>query len=504
MILLEKIWTNLREKGDAAAYCCETQRLSYRVLGEWAGRLCAHLQKQFAPGTPILVYGHKQPVMAAAFLACAFGGFPFVPVDSFTPKERLRAILDSARPQAVLAAEPLPEEKIPLLSPQRLDEICQGEKTIPLPYPERKKDELFYIIYTSGSTGTPKGVMVSCQNLDSFAGWMWALFPQKPAVVVNQAAFSFDLSAADFWPALSWGAEEYVLCRRTQRDYPALFSRLEESKGELMVLTPSFASLLLADQSFCARRFPQLKTLFFCGETLLSQTARTLLKRFPGLRILNAYGPTECTVAVTAAQIGEKEAAAALLPVGIPKPGMEIQIEKEGRPAEEGEAGEIVLVGDSVAMGYMGQTKSGSPFGTRGGKRSYHTGDLGWMENGVLYCKGRLDSQVKIRGYRVELQDVEKNLLALPGVEEAAVVGCEDQEGRTARLAAFVRLGDGQDLTGRQIQALLAQRLPAYMCPAIRIVQAFPLNENGKCDRKKLKEIANGKGDFTSDPNNRE
>lgn len=503
MILLERIWKNLREKGDAPAYCCETQRLSYRDLGEWAGRLCGYLQKRLVPGVPVLVYGHKQPVMAAAFLACAFGGFPFVPVDSFTPKERLRAILDSARPQALLAAEPLPEEKIPVLSPEVLDEICRGKKTVPLPYPARKKDEFFYIIYTSGSTGTPKGVMVTCENLDSFANWMWAMFPQKPAVVVNQAAFSFDLSVADFWPALSWGAQEYTLSRRTQRDYPSLFSQLEKSEGELMVLTPSFASLLLADQSFCAQRFPKLKTLFFCGETLLSKTARTLLKRFPGLRILNAYGPTECTVAVSAAEIGEKEAAAALLPVGNPKPGMEIRVENEGRLAKEGEEGEIVLVGDSVAAGYMGTEPLASSFGMRDGKRSYCTGDLGWMENGVLYCKGRLDSQVKIRGYRVELQDVEKNLLALPGVDEAAVVSCQDQEGRTVRLAAFVRLGDGQDLSRQQLQALLAQRLPAYMCPVIRVVQAFPLNENGKCDRKKLKEIANGKGTFKADPNNR-
>ncbi len=502
MIMLEKIWKNLREKGDAPAYLCETQQLSYQALGEWAGRLCRNLQKRFSPGIPILLYGHKQPVMAAAFLACAFGGFPFVPVDSSTPKERLRAILASARPQGLLAAEPLRAEKIPLLSPEVLEQICQGGEAVPLPFPARKMDELFYIMYTSGSTGAPKGVMVTCENLDSFVSWMTALFPQKPAVVVNQAAFSFDLSVADFWPALFWGAREYTLSRRTQRDYPALFSQLESSAGELMVLTPSFASLLLADQSFCAQRFPMLKTIFFCGETLLPKTAQMLLKRFPGLRILNAYGPTECTVAVTAAEIGEKEASAALLPVGNPKPGMEIRIENEGRLAEEGEEGEIVLVGDSVAAGYVGTELYATSFGMRNGKRSYCTGDLGWMENGVLYCKGRLDSQVKIHGYRVELQEVEKNLSALPSVAEVVVVSREDRNGRTVRLVGFVRLGDGQNQTKRQLQALLAQRLPAYMCPEIRFIQAFPLNENGKYDRKRLKEIADGKGDFAADPRN--
>ena len=181
---------------------------------------------------------------------------------------------------------------------------------------------------------------------------------------------------------------------------------------------------------------------------------------------------------------------------------MEIRIENEGRLAEEGEEGEIVLVGDSVAAGDVGTELYATSFGMRNGKRSYCTGDLGWMENGVLYCKGRLDSQVKIHGYRVEVLDVEKNLSALPSVAEVVVVSREDRNGRTVRLVGFVRLGDGQNQTKRQLQALLAQRLPAYMCPEIRFIQAFPLNENGKYDRKRLKEIADGKGDFAADPRN--
>ena len=500
MILLEKIWENLQEKGTAVAYSCETRQISYQELGKWSGRLCAYLKRQFTQGEPVLIYGHKQPVMAAAFLACVFGGFPYIPVDSSTPKERVQAILHSARPQVLLAAEPVQADEISIIDRKTLEQICEEGGEMPLPYPARKPDEIFYIIYTSGSTGVPKGVMVTCENLDSFTSWMMKLFPKAPSVIVNQASFSFDLSVADFWPALAWGAQEYTLCRQVQKDYPALFSRLEKSGAKMMVLTPSFASLLLADQSFCAKRFPGLDVLFFCGETLLPKTARALLDRFPGLRIINAYGPTECTVAVTAAEIGEKEASQSILPVGIANPGVEVYIENGGKLAKEGEEGEIILCGDSVAAGYIGQKSHASPFGIKNGKRYYRTGDLGWIQNGVLYCKGRLDSQVKLRGYRVELQDVEQNLSTLPGVEEAVVVSCENREGQTTRLVAFVQLYEGAKPTKQRLQALLAQRLPVYMCPIIRLVKAFPLNENGKCDRKRLKEAANGRGDFEADP----
>lgn len=498
MMLLERIWENLRKKGEACAYCCEQERISYRQLCQWTGRLCAYFKRHYHRGNPILVYGHKQPLMAVAFLSCAFGGFPFIPVDSSTPFERLKAIMASARPQTILAVDSISGLAFSKLSKEKLEEICEKGAEIELPYPDRTPDEIFYILYTSGSTGFPKGVMVTCENLDSFVGWMAELFPKPPAVILNQAAFSFDLSVADFWPALAWGSEEYVICRQMQKEYPLLFSTLERSSMELMVATPSFASLLLMDQSFCKNRLPSFNAVFFCGEPLPPGTAQKLLERFPGIRILNAYGPTECTVAVTAAEIGPKEAKLPLLPVGKPKADVKIRIEKNKVPVEDGEPGEIVILGDSVAAGYVLEDPSHA-FGRLEGKRSYHTGDIGWMQNGVLYCAGRCDQQVKIQGYRIELQDVEKNLCALPGVDQAVVVCREAADGRALRLIAFVIPKQEDPPTRAEIQALLAHRLPDYMRPSIQLIKNFPLTENGKCDRKRLKEIANGRSDFEID-----
>ncbi|MDD3193498.1 MAG: AMP-binding protein [Oscillospiraceae bacterium] len=502
MILLERIWENLQQKKATSAYCCEEATLTYGELNLWAGRLCAYLQEHFCRGTPLIVYGHKQRMMAVAFLACAFGGFPYIPVDRDTPLPRMRAILRSAQPQAILAVDPLEGDGVPVVELAELERICSGTERAELPYPQRGPEEIFYLIFTSGSTGTPKGVAVTCGNLDSFVRWMATLFPNPPAVIINQAAFSFDLSIADFWPALAWGAQEYVLSRSTQRDYPRLFSRLDQSDGELMVLTPSFAALLLADKSFCRRHMPRLRVMFFCGEPLPPGTAQQLLERFPGLGIFNAYGPTECTVAVTAAAIGIKEARLSHLPVGQAKPGVEIRIEDSGNLLPEGETGEIVIVGDSVAAGYMGDADNPS-FGRRDGKRSYRTGDMGRLENGVLYCQGRWDLQVKIQGYRVELRDVEENLCVIPDVEEAVVVCKKALDGQVLRLVAFVRMRAGKESSATRLRALLTQRLPGYMCPAIRLMERFPLNQNGKCDRKRLEEMANGRTNFGTDPADR-
>ena len=186
----------------------------------------------------------------------------------------------------------------------------------------------FYIIYTSGSTGSPKGVRVTCGNLDSFGSWMTELFPKPPAVIINQAAFSFDLSVADLWPAFAWGAEEYVICRQTQKNYPLLFSRLEHSRGELMVTTPSFASLLLADKSFCKTRLPDLNAIFFLRRIAFAYYGTKTsgaVSRHPDSQRLWSNRVHGCG---NVRRNWAKRGTIAALPVGKPKTGVETALKR--------------------------------------------------------------------------------------------------------------------------------------------------------------------------------
>ncbi len=216
-------------------------------------------------------------------------------------------------------------------------------------------EDLFYILFTSGSTGTPKGVQITADCLDRFLDWSSRLgegFPAgAPRVFLNQAPFSFDLSVMDLYTAFFTGGTLWTLPKEVQQDAAALFSSLERSGAQVWVSTPSFAEVCLADRRFDSALLPEMKLFLFCGETLQNATAQKLHSRFPGAKVVNTYGPTESTVAVTQVEITPSLAAAnEPLPVGAPKPGTWLFITgPEGEDLPEGERGEIVIVGPSTA-----------------------------------------------------------------------------------------------------------------------------------------------------------
>ena len=232
-------------------------------------------------------------------------------------------------------------------------------------------------------------------------------------------------------------------------------------------------------------------------------TAEDLVRRFPQALVVNTYGPTESTVAVTYAEIGPAELAdEAPLPVGRPRPGTELRIvnPETGAPCEPGRSGEIVIVGDTVAKGYYrNPDKTAEAFSwslrSDGRKmRAYRTGDLGRLDKeGVLHCEGRFDALVKVNGFRIELEDVERNIVSLPQVKQAVVVPVL-RRGRVSHLKACVVLDasaaalDAFDAR-QEIRRGLAELVPAYMVPrTVKLFDELPLTCNGKLDRKALAE----------------
>ena len=253
-------------------------------------------------------------------------------------------------------------------------------------------------------------------------------------------------------------------------------------------MTPSFADLLLLDKSFGKELMPQLQTILFCGEKLLKSTVNKLYSRFDNLKIINSYGPTECTFAVTSIEITKEMSDIENIPVGIPKKDVQIYIvDKNRNKLKDEEVGEILIVGESVADGYLGNIENNS-FITYKGKNAYLTGDLGFIKNGILYYKARKDKQIKFKGYRTELTDIEENLQKLDYIDKAVVVAKTDKDDKTLNILAFVKLKENTIKTELEIKTELQKKIPEYMCPKIKIIEDFPLNKNGKCDEKKLLE----------------
>ena len=477
-MIFETMLSFLLSCGDRTAYAYEGSRLTYRTMLSGAATCFARICET-GSRDPVVLYGHKEPYMKQAMLACLFAAVPYVPIDRAAPQKRVQAILRQIHPQLVIGD--LPDAPCPVFLPGHAPDGDISSLT----FRGRKPQDVCYILFTSGSTGVPKGVCVSYANLDTCVRWVRSLPQTTPACVLGQACFSFDLSVADLYLSLLCGAEHAVLTREEMRSFPLLFRRLADCGADTAVWTPSFAQLLLSDRSFSRSLLPQLRTILFCGEALRPATVRRLAERFPETQIINCYGPTECTFAVTAARITAAHTALERLPVGTAKPGVQIDVtDAQGNALEPGKTGEIRIAGDSVALGYLPPANNSAFLQTPSG-RAYRTGDCGFFRDGLLYVTGRQDRQIKLSGYRVEPAEIENALLTLPQVHAAAVLPRTAPDGTVLALQAFVCAAP-EDRTSDRLRQALNALLPSYMIPRIRFVDRIPLTENGKLDTKAL------------------
>ena len=478
-MLIEAISAQAKSHPDRVAYENRTETLTYRALWDKASALAGALTKESGP---VMVLGEKEAELPVAFLACLLAGRPYLPADPGQPIARLERIRQVAGAHTVLCCGDYPA----VLGGVRPRDLLQHSVSAPLP--PRNDDPDAYWIFTSGSTGEPKGVRISLRALEHFVRWMLSL----PAVagctqgvVVNTARFSFDLSIADLWPTFAAGGTLRALEPAEQSDLSTLFAALARSGAERMTCTPTFARLCLCDPAFCRDLLPTLKTIFLCGEVLPPRTAAMLRQRFAGLRVINAYGPTEATCAVCAVEVtGVDEP----LPVGETATAASrlLVLGPDGVPQPDGCRGEIAISGQSVGRGYVGAPAGG--FGVLDDAPLYRTGDEGIIRNGLLWYLGRLDRQIKYKGYRIEPGEIEAALFSWPEVRAAAVLPLR-RAGEVLGLAAVIEW-QGLPLSPTACKDRLREALPAYFVPRRWCtVDQMPVNFRGKCDFQMLERM---------------
>lgn len=465
------------------------ERMTYGELEERSDKIAAYLtSRSFSSHNPILVYGHKSAWMLACFLGVVKAGHAYIPIDISNPAERTKSIIDEVKPVAILATEPFFESREEVIPLDQLQNVADTPLFPGSPV-SKGGEPPFYIIYTSGSTGKPKGVPITRGNLQSFIEWGSGLFDNEtPQVFLNQAPYSFDLSVMDLALALGNGHTIISLDKETQSDYAKLFDALAQYPISVWVSTPSFADVCLADRSFDEHLLGSLQTFLFCGEVLTKKTAKRLMERFPKARIINTYGPTESTVAITSIEVTKEHLDADRpIPIGRVKKGSQIRILKNGQPCKDDEVGEIFISGDTLTKGYyQREDLTAGAFSEMEGEWTYRSGDLGYRIDDIYYCVGRLDSQIKLNGYRIELADIEENLMKMESVDQAAVLPILKQE-KVRSLTAYYSAPT--PIPDHIIRQQLLERLPEYMIPKKFVWMAqLPKNQNGKIDRKALKE----------------
>lgn len=502
-MILNDILNNLKNGKDEILYKNDKEKYTYYQVYNFVLNMYEYLMENNTEKKPVIVYGHKSVYMIVCFLACSFAGIAYVPVDDAFPRKRTEDIISSVKPELIINTSKhnffkMKCENCRILNFFEVNDICSNfcsisKKDTDIKIQMKKKD-LYYVIFTSGTTGKPKGVKICYENLNSFVYFAKSIVKANKNNILNQAPFSFDLSVCDIYLSLVTMSTLNVLDKSVSQNYIKLFKYIKKQNVEIAVITPTFADILLSDKKFCNKNFTCLKKIFFCGETLSQNTVRKLKKRFKKIQIINAYGPTECTVAVSAKNITSKNLKEDLLTVGKVKKDTSVVILNENlEKLEDKKIGQIAIYGKSVGQGYFNDDeKTKEKFVTINDKICYLTGDLGFLKEGMLYCCGRMDEQIKYKGYRIEIEDIKKNMEHLEYVDKVIILTkLKSTNNNVVKIIAYIKLKEGNSKKEVDIKKDLGKTLPKYMIPNIVLIDEIPINQNGKCDMKKLEEMLN-------------
>ena len=501
--MIEAIEHFAQVQPDFPVYDILGQVHTYGDLKKDSDSLAAHIDRLGLPDkSPVVVFGGQEYEMLATFVALTKSGHAYIPIDSHSALERVAAIVEVAEPSLIIAINdfPLADVTAPIFSAEQVQTAFREGASYELSHPVQGDDN-YYIIFTSGTTGKPKGVQISHNNLLSFTNWMITdkefATPARPQMLA-QPPYSFDLSVMYWAPTLALGGTLFALPSAVTQDFKQLFETILSLPIAIWTSTPSFADMALLSDDFNSQKLPQLTHFYFDGEELTVKTAQKLRDRFPQARIINAYGPTEATVALSAVAVTDEMLQnCKRLPIGYTKADSPtFVIDEEGQKVPNGQQGEIIVCGPAVSKGYLNNPeKTAEAFFEFEGLPAYHTGDVGSMtDEGLLLYGGRMDFQIKFNGFRIELEDVSQNLNKSKYVESAVAVPRYNKDHKVQNLLAYVILKDGVaeqfereiDIT-KAIKEDLQDIMMSYMMPSKFLYrETLPLTPNGKIDIKGL------------------
>ena len=479
---------------DTVAVIFENEALSYHELNQRANRLAHRLiENGVRPETKVGVMLERGVELVVALLAVLKAGGAYVPLDPEYPANRIACMVDDSGLALVLTQAHLQDRmRLPAgISTLAVDASDAGEYVATNPEVPLNGDNLAYVIYTSGSTGKPKGAQLCHRNVTRLlsATEPWFQFgPQDVWTMFH--SYAFDFSVWEIFGALCTGGRLVVVPFWVSRSTADFLRLLRDQRVTVLNQTPSaFGQLVALPQAHEGGL--SLRTVIFGGEALEPQRLRTWIEHHGDqqAQLINMYGITETTVHVTYRRITVADLGQQRSPVGTAIPDLGLQVlDARLNPVPVGVAGELHVSGAGLARGYLDRAALTAErfIAMEGGDRLYRTGDLvRWTARGQLEYLGRVDQQVKVRGFRIELGEVEAQLLAQPEVREATVVARE-HAGATM-LVAYLSARAGQAIDTAQVRSRLGRVLPEYMVPgAVVVLDALPLNANGKVDRKAL------------------
>ena len=452
---------------------------------EWSGSL---KERGVKPGDYVGVMLDRSIEAVIAVLAILNAGATYVPLDRLQPEKRQSFILSTLGLKFLIVSEKhtlpstLNSESINLIRPFELNGGTRFSQT------DEMRDQA-YVMFTSGSTGRPKGVSISMHALSAFVVAAIERYKIKSDDTILQfAPFHFDTSIEEIFIALASGS---ILALRTDRmlqSFQDFLVQVETFGCTVLDLPTAYWNEWVEALALGAATLPRgVKTIILGGEAVQQAKLQKWFKADAWkIDLINSYGPTETTVVVSTTKLTSTHCDLDYIPIGTPISGVQfLVVDQSGWPADEGE---LLISGATLGshyLGYEGALRTEVAVGKKE-QSFYRTGDHVRRQGDEILFLGRIDSEIKISGQRIQPQEVESQLLVIPGVSEACVIGVKHDFRN--RLTAFVVLTGDTDKDAVRTQ--LSQNLPPAMRPHLKVLDALPKNSAGKLDRVALSATA--------------
>jgi amino acid adenylation domain-containing protein len=493
------------------ALCVDGATLSYAELAACASRVKARLIDECSriPGQTIrscLLFAHRSASAYSGVLGILAAGMAYVPLNPTFPPERTASMIKRAGTPIILVDERCREHMdavLPLIDfPVRIisfDDVFSSHDA-PKGATLRSNGsagDAAYILFTSGTTGIPKGVSVSHGSACAYIANQLRFTPPMADARYSQVSdLTFDPSVHDMFVCWANGG-----CLHVPASLDALYLAefVKQQRITHWFSVPSIGIFMQRFRKLRANAFPSLRTSIFGGEALPTDLVRAWMQAAPATQVANVYGPTEATVACFRFDVTPEflaETSLAVTPIGWPLGGQEaVVVDEELKPVRSGNSGELLLGGSQLASGYLSDREDDHRkfllhhYPGQNGTRWYRSGDVACVSDryGMLF-RGRVDTQIKLFGHRLELQEIEDIVRKCSDAVLVCVLAWPcDPAGAPKGLVAFLL---NPKVDESELLARYRQRLPAYALPHRSVhLENFPLNVNGKVDRKKLAEL---------------
>ena len=492
--VLQYLELSVEKNREKIAIIEEDKKISYEELLKRSKAVGTTLSNYIDLRNPVGVFMEKGIDSLVSFFGTTYAGGFYVYLNPDLPVARLQKILEVADIKVVITNENNYEvakglsSSIKVLKIENIQEQIDEEKLESIRKKALDVDPL-YANFTSGSTGEPKGVLVSHRSVIDFINIFTEQFSiNLNDVIANQAPFDFDVSVKDIYSSIKTGATLLIVLKKLFSSPAKLLDYLCDNNATTLIWAVSALCLITTFHGLDYKVPTTVNKVLFSGEVMPIKHIKQWVEHLPNALFVNLYGPTEITCNCTYHIVDKELKYEKQIPMGIPFDNEEVFLLDENNSLIEKEdvVGEICVKGSALSLGYYNNKEQTNKYFVQNPLNSkyidmiYRTGDLGYIgKDKEFYFCGRKDFQIKHMGHRIELEEIELEINKVEGIERACCV----YDNEKSRLYGFY-IGK---INQKELHEKLATKLPVFMIPnVLKQIDEFPLNKNGKIDRKQL------------------